>query len=198
MSMFRRSLSSRMAVLFWGLLLALHLPAMATQEAVSPIPKPKAEARCGLGGIVPGDAWSPSDAYQLGSSKIYPPGAGRQSYRLRDIRGGFIQFVIAKDSKVQAVLREYDGEQEPKVLEALKARYGEPSNPGVQTGAMGLVSGKTQSRIVWLDTACHTRIEFVRQDKGMFKGKFAKSTTLAVIVTALDQHTPGDSPNPLD
>ncbi|HNX95933.1 MAG TPA: hypothetical protein PKL14_12325 [Holophaga sp.] len=188
-------MSRRPYLLCMSLLAAFALSATGIQTKE---PAAKPEARCGLGGIVPGDAWSASDAYQVGASKVYPPGTGRQSYRLRDTRGGFTQFVIAKESKVQAVLREYDGEQEPKVLEALKARYGEPSNPGVQTGAMGLVSGKTQSRTVWLDAACRTRIEFVRQDKGMFKGRFAKSTTLAVIVTALDQQTPGDNPNPLD
>jgi hypothetical protein len=160
-----------------------------------------ADGRCGLGGIVPGAPWpgvQSTSLYTSGSPKIFKAPQGTKALRLKENRGGFEQFVYVQDAKIYAVSREYDGEQETKVLGALRARYGQPANPGVAIGSMGMVSGKVQSRTVWLDPSCGTRVEFIRQESGMFKGKFAKSVTVAVLVTLADKKAPGDSPNPLD
>jgi hypothetical protein len=138
------------------------------------------------------------EAYVAGSPKLCKAPSGVVGLRYKLNTAGYEQFVLVQDKKVFAVVREYEGSQEAKVLEALKARYGEPANPGIEIGRMGIVMGKVQTRTIWLDPACGTRIEFVKQDSGMFKGSFAKSTRIAVIVTAADKKAPGDSPNPLD
>jgi len=182
----------------WLLAAALTAPLvlMAAQT-----PPPTAEVRCGLGGIIPGSPWPGSqnaEAYGAGSPKLCKVPAGATALRYKVNTAGYEQFVIINNGKVVAVAREYEGSQEAKVLEALRARYGEPANPGIETGKMGMVMGKVQTRTIWLDQGCGARIEFVKQDSGMFKGSFAKSTRIAVIVTAADKKAPGDSPNPLD
>lgn len=164
-------------------------------------PAPASDARCGLGGIVPGSPWPGSqnaEAYVTGSPKLCKVPSGASAMRYKINTAGYEQFVLVGDGKILAVTREYDASQETKVLEALRARYGEPANPGIEIGKMGLVIGKVQTRTVWLDPVCGTRIEFVKQDSGMFKGSFAKSTRIAVIVTSATKKAPGDSPNPLE
>jgi len=164
-------------------------------------PAPAVETRCGLGGIVPGSPWPGSqnpEAYVAGSPKLCKAPSGAFALQYKVNTAGYEQFVLVQDKKVLAVAREYEGSQEAKVLEALKARYGEPANPGIEIGKMGMVMGKVQTRTIWLDPTCGTRIEFVKPDSGMFKGSFAKSTRIAVIVTTADKKAPGDSPNPLD
>jgi hypothetical protein len=159
------------------------------------------DSKCGLGGIIPGSPWpgtqDPS-TYVSGSPKVFKATDGSKVWRLKENRADFQQFVYIKNGKVSAVSREYDGEQETKVMEALKARYGQPANPGSATGSLGAVTGKVQSRTLWLNGTCGTRIEFLRQETGMFKGKFNHSVMIAVVVSAADKKAPGDSPNPLD
>lgn len=173
------------------------LPHGLSAQAPSPAP----ESRCGLGGIVPGAPWPgslDSAAYAPGTPKLYKPLAGAMALKYKVNTAGYDQLVVVDNGKVVAVIREYDGSQEGKVMDALKARYGDPANPGIETGKMGLVTGKVQNRTIWLDATCGTRIEFVKQDSGMFKGSFAKSTRIAVIVTLAEKKNPGDSPNPLE
>lgn len=174
-----------------ALLLTFALPLLAQP----------ADPKCGLGGILPGSEWPgihDATTYVSGSPKVYAPQDGSKAWRLKENRADFEQFVFVKSGKVMAISREYDGEQETRVLEALKGRYGQPTNPGSSTGNLGPVMGKVQSRTLWLDPTCGTRIEFLRQETGMFKGKFNHSVKVAVVATLATKRAPGDSPNPLD
>lgn len=185
------------AALAFGLSLQTFFISALPQQEAQTAP----EIRCGLGGITPNTPWPGTlnpGSYAPGKPKVCKVPAGTTALRLKDNTSGYEQFLFITENKISAVIREYDESQEPKILEALKARYGEPANPNIETGSMGLVLGKQQTRKVWLDQTCMTRIEFIRQESAFFKGKLNRSTKLAVIVTAVSGQKPGDSPNPLN
>lgn len=139
--------------------------------------------------------------FKMNPDSISPPTGGASYMVLGSNTKDFRQFIFIFKGEVITIVRQYDDDQEGRLLVALKERYGEPrpvpavprvkSDTGFGGGTVSLVSNT-----LWVDPLCALDLELIRENQTVIAPFYSGTHFIItlVITDAVPEADAGDSP----